>query len=1162
MDQCTRAYDSAGIQPEGDPSESEGQRARSALIVHKSRPCSLGAATRRAASLPEALLDLYGGRHDAVARGYHSARAGHGWMPACRNQWAPDVCGLVGGRWRCGECTSHAPVALTPSVLQLHVVGEGALTTRDRATDPVWLGAYLVDEQGRAKVGVYDIDNHSGAGHPHTYLCAMRDALADRDLLDHAAIFRSRRGRGPEGGYHVVISLAEAQPEAWVRAVLTALARATDLLPPPAQQLDGLGGHDREHALEQWLNEHGAMASEYYSRFGSLDIEIFPKSSSTDSPYGYLIALPCGGHWERQTGGGIPVERDTLAETTRNYIDYLSEVIPLETSRFLELAAELGVDLTSPEVKTPKSQKIARTAAAMTSSVTITDRAELEPLFAGCIVMRSWRDRQLAGERLTRAEWWPGAVLLARGCGAAGRELTLELDQSLYGDKGQAETQIAGWRATGLPTCRGSFTCSVGCFDDERASPVRHLLRRSSTTDHTHTPTARKLVTPERAKKRLLNDVIEFLAAEAKNEAAVFAAEAGAGKSTAVRKALAQRAKANARIVKGRVLPLAGSKPRDHRAVVLVPTHDLADEWEARGRDEGLDIQRLPQLVEAACIAGKYDEIEEAGKAGYDRTAAVCSKCDHYPAARQPVRPCPYFEGIKAVADSGCDVLVAVRAYHRYSDFYDWAGNESRPTVIYDEDPLPDVLHRANATAESLRAFADVLAVARDQAQPSAEVLAHWLHLLAPGLADLAENARGSRALTLDDVREAAGAPVPDWPEFSSETAAELSDLLAAAWAEEAVERTPNHLPLLLALGRALVAGEQPLAMISKDSVRVIVRHPLPEGRRIALLDATASTEFLETALRRPVAVRADFALAHGSRVIHYIGRNFSIDALKTAEARQQLADVITRLIERHPAAKVGVITYRALLKGADADGASILDAQIIQLLPPDIQSQVSAVAHFGALRGTNALEDLDVLVVAGTYRPPSDEIRLTALALGASAEQVAEEGKLLTTAYHGHTLRGFNWRGKWMKLAHEYHVRAELMQAVARNRYTRATGKYVYVLAGEPLDIPGIEVRSIADEGLLEDAAAVTRARAAAVALLDAGGLTLALLENRLGAQHRQATRLYADVQAWLGDRVRREGARRGRLVWAPPGSPASTSPAAPAPSTVNLTNLEMFPL
>jgi len=981
-------------------------------------------------------------------------------------------------------------------------------------------------------------------------------------------MFRSRRGRNPDGGYHVVLALAEPQPEAWVRALLTALARAHDLLPPPAPKLDGFHGLGRERALEDWLGEYGGAAGAYHGLYGDLEIEVFPKPSQPDAPYGYLIAWPCGGHWERQTGGGVAIERDTLEETRRSYVDYLADVEPLATSRFLELAHDLGVVLTASEARTPatKAKRSARNASAMTSSVSITDRKELEPLFDGCSVMAAWRDRQLAGEHLSRAEWWHGAVLLARGCGAAGKELVLELDRAICGEESQAETQIAGWRASGLPTCRGSFGCSVGCFGDERASPIRHLLRRASTADHTHTPTTRRLVTTDVAKKLLLDDVTEFLAAAPQNEAAVFAAEAGAGKSTATRKALGKRAQANARIVRGRVLPLAGLKPRDHRAVVLVPTHDLSNEWEARGRDEGLDIQRLPQLVEAACIAGKWDELEAATEAGYDRTAAVCTKCDHYPAARRPVRPCPYFEALKSVAESHADVLVAVRAYHRFRGFYAWAGNETRPTVICDEDPLSDILQRTNATAESLRAFADVLAVARGQGQPSAAALAHWLHLLAPGLADLAQNARGSRALTLDDVRQAAGVAVPEWPELAAETAAELSDLLAAAWAEDAVERTPNHLPLLLALGRALAAGEQPLAMISKDSVRVIVRHPLPDGRRIALLDATASTEFLETAFRRPVVLRADFALEHASRVIHYVGRNFSIDSLKTAEARQQLADVIARLVERHPGTRVGLITYHALVRGADADGASVLDAQIIKMLPSSVQPQVVAVAHFGALRGTNALEELDVLIVAGTYRPPSDEIRLTALALGASAIEVAEEGEILTTAYHGHTLRAHGWRGKWMKIAHEYHVRAELMQASARSRYTRSTGKHVYILAGEPLDLPGIEVRSIADDGLLEEAAAVARARDAAVALLDAGGLTLAELEERLGAQRRQAKRLYADLQRWLGDRVRREGARRGRLVWAPVPSSGSatatsTSPVAPAPSTANLSNMELFP-
>lgn len=1115
-------------------------------------------------SLADALLDLYGGRRDVAARGYESAR-GHGWMPACAAQWDADRCGLVGSRWRCGECEHHRPVALTRELMLMHLVGEGAVAPRDSRLSAVWLGAYLVDEAGLAKVGIYDIDNHAGAGQPHAYLEQLRDGLADRDLLDGIAIFRSRRGRGPEGGYHVVLSLAEPQPESWVRNVLAALARNMELLPPPPPKLDGLSQDDRVREQERWLGEHGAVAGEFHSRFGDLDVEIFPKLASPDSPYGFLIALPAGGHWEQRTGGGIAIERDTLAEVERDYTDYLAEVVPLTTERFMALAQELGVELVPPDAgatscaKTAtRSKKSRGTKLPLAGTVTLIERTSLEPLFEGCTMMRVWRDRQVAGPALSRNEWWPGAVLLWRGCGSAGRELVIELDQTLYGDGSKAEEQIEGWRASGLPTCRGAFRCAEECFADEGASPVRHLLSRP-VADQTHEPVVKAHVSAKDASSFLLEEIYDLLAHPPQDEVAVIAAEAGSGKTTAMQDALHIRAMQNKPIVNGRVLPLvAGKRPQDHRAIVMTPTHDLAAEWVERGRQAGLEIERLPQLTEEMCVAGKYEEIEAVAEAGHDRRAAVCERCPHYPEA-EPETRCPYYVEFARVAESSCDVLVAVRAYHRHMDYYGSFANETRPSIVYDEDVLPDVLYRVPATTSGqLRAFADALAaLIPAEAHPVTTSLALALRRSASSMADLLDDVQGTRALTLEDLTRISGGLTPVAEALDTQHVEELTTLLGRAWAD-GVARTQNHLPLLLELARACVGGHQPIALVSRRTIRAIVRYPLPgpqsePPRRVVLLDATASREVLERALQRPIALRAEMSLEHDAKLVHYVGRTWSREALKTDTGRERLAKAVTRLIERHPDAKVGIISYRSILQDGGKTAPTPQETDLVRRLPEHVARQVQVVGHFGGLRGINAMEDVDVLVVIGTPRPPEDEIRLTALALGATPDEIAEEGAVLTTAYHGQTLRAWGWRGALMRMAHHYHVGSELAQGVGRLRHARGQGKVLYILSGEPVDLPGLEVRSVIDDGLLEDQVSVDGARRAAVELLDAGGLTQGELEQRLQAPRRQTRRLYADVVLWLGSRVRREGPRRGRLVWATPV-------ATPEGATTSMENLELF--
>lgn len=71
----------------------------------------------------ELFLSLFHGRKDVYARRYYSLKTGKsGYVPACKNEWEPNLCDKKAHR--CPDCPNRAFMPLTAQVIKAHLVGK------------------------------------------------------------------------------------------------------------------------------------------------------------------------------------------------------------------------------------------------------------------------------------------------------------------------------------------------------------------------------------------------------------------------------------------------------------------------------------------------------------------------------------------------------------------------------------------------------------------------------------------------------------------------------------------------------------------------------------------------------------------------------------------------------------------------------------------------------------------------------------------------------------------------------------------------------------------------------------------------------------------------------------------------------------------------------
>ena len=130
----------------------------------------------------ELFLSLFRGREDIYARRYYSLKTGKsGYVPACKNEWEPDMCDKK--TYRCPNCPNRAFVPLTAQVLKAHLIG------KDNYCRDV-VGLYPMLEDNHTQLLAADFDEASW----REDVSAFRETCISFGLVP--AVERSRSGDG------------------------------------------------------------------------------------------------------------------------------------------------------------------------------------------------------------------------------------------------------------------------------------------------------------------------------------------------------------------------------------------------------------------------------------------------------------------------------------------------------------------------------------------------------------------------------------------------------------------------------------------------------------------------------------------------------------------------------------------------------------------------------------------------------------------------------------------------------------------------------------------------------------------------------------------------------------------------------------------------------
>ena len=360
--------------------------------------------------------------------------------------------------------------------------------------------------------------------------------------------------------------------------------------------------------------------------------------------------------------------------------------------------------------------------------------------------------------------------------------------------------------------------------------------------------------------------------------------------------------------------------------------------------------------------------------------------------------------------------------------------------VIGDESPLGAFMH------EWVLDVDDIVPLGMDPLQD----LTHILH----ALVSLAVSTTASKtALTGPALLTALGGAarvLAALAEFQFEVGAQaLAPEIHRA--EDAQWAKPFHLPALVRLLRAEAtaaeAGQVPYlerVILAKGKMLLLLRRAVSEQlpQHVVWLDATGEPRIYEALFRRPVQVLAAQPRLKG-RVIQVWNRTngkgqLVVKGAAQAGAVRQLEAQITGITA--PYQDPAVITYQGLVTDGKIAGVKAL--------------------HFYAARGTNALQNVDCLVVAGTPMPAVDVLAKVARMVFAERMQAFNTTWTSRLEAYNYTDadgqgRAYPVGGYWSDpdlAAVLWSMReAELIQAVHRARpISRAVD--VYLLSNVPL--------------------------------------------------------------------------------------------------------------
>ena len=270
----------------------------------------------------------------------------------------------------------------------------------------------------------------------------------------------------------------------------------------------------------------------------------------------------------------------------------------------------------------------------------------------------------------------------------------------------------------------------------------------------------------------------------------------------------------------------------------------------------------------------------------------------------------------------------------------------------------------------------------------------------------------------------------------------------------------PQLVPLLLREATAANAGQEyPHRIIVENGhlmllLRRDVNQTMP--RHVVWLDATGNEYIYRRLFNRPVhIIQPNIRMA--GRLIQVTdranGKTTLIENGEPTEKTRQLSDQISQIVEKSGWQNGGLVTFKELSTRAE-----------FQFLNP---------LHFYAARGSNAQQDVDGLIVAGTPQPSLFEIdrqarmvffeRMTPFNLKWSLRDVAYRFVDSNGNGRAYPTSGF-WHDEELQAMLWQYREAELIQAVHRSRLT-VRDVTVWLLSNLPLlDLPPAALYSIHD--------------------------------------------------------------------------------------------------
>jgi len=475
--------------------------------------------------------------------------------------------------------------------------------------------------------------------------------------------------------------------------------------------------------------------------------------------------------------------------------------------------------------------------------------------------------------------------------------------------------------------------------------------------------------------------------------------------------------------------------PDGMKAIVFVQTQALARiEWQER-IPGSIRLIAVPQMVEENLLECPHsDAIAEAQSKGMPYFKRFCAPCDQ-------CEDCPYHANKKAAETA--KIVIAQQAHIPFITRSKLMNNR---IAIYDECPATHLRTRIKFTEDKIISFAGLLDGFAATGEADAKVMDAVREVISKILA-----IQPGQSQTMSDP----GAVLYNGDAFKAKFNKFL-DEHHSGW---------NLLPDVLDIAR--MQRFVRCSMIGVNKLWWAIRPNLPPISQPAIvLDATGSRELYEELFfRRNVVLWPENPSGYRpkSEVTVFVDGAYCQSSLwdttgeepRPSKTFNGIMEHVEKAVAFHKTdhSSVGVVTLKKLV------GA------VLKKFPG---AKPQNVLHYGNLRGRNELKSCSLVFVIGCQPPDLLSVAETAVAIGQlDAEPKTLIGDLEQQREYAQVAGGefetqqFAFRNKYMKLAWEVMVTAEVAQAVGRARVheDRNIIQHVFVFSNIDTGMPATHV-------------------------------------------------------------------------------------------------------